>query len=99
LTEPSISPETAADLAGLFDSLSDPTRILILVNLLEGELGVGELVDRIGLSKSAVSHQLHGLRDRRIIQTRRQGRNIFVCLDDSHVIELLKRGLDHIQHE
>jgi DNA-binding transcriptional ArsR family regulator len=72
--------------------------LLILANLLDGELGVGELVDRIGISKSAVSHQLRGLRDRHIIRTRREGRRIFVCLDDAHVIDLLRQGLDHIQH-
>jgi DNA-binding transcriptional ArsR family regulator len=89
---------TATELADLFASLSDPTRLLILANLLEGEIGVGELVERIGISKSAVSHQLRGLRDRRIIRTRRDGRRIYVCLDDAHVIDLLRQGLDHIKH-
>jgi ArsR family transcriptional regulator, lead/cadmium/zinc/bismuth-responsive transcriptional repressor len=90
--------DRATELADLFGSLSDPTRLLILANLLDGELGVGELVERIGISKSAVSHQLKSLRDRRIIRTRRDGRRIFVCLDDAHVIDLLRQGLDHIQH-
>jgi DNA-binding transcriptional ArsR family regulator len=98
MTDTPVDLETATELADLFGSLSDPTRLLILANLLDGELGVGELVDRIGISKSAVSHQLRGLRDRRIIRTRREGRRIFVCLDDAHVIDLLRQGLDHIQH-
>jgi DNA-binding transcriptional ArsR family regulator len=98
MTENSVSLDTAAQLADLFASLSDPTRLLILATLLDGEIGVGELVERIGISKSAVSHQLRGLRDRRIIRTRREGRRIFVCLDDTHVIDLLRQGLDHIQH-
>jgi DNA-binding transcriptional ArsR family regulator len=98
MTDTPVNLETATELAGLFGSLSDPTRLLILANLLDGELGVGELVDRIGISKSAVSHQLRGLRDRHIIRTRREGRRIFVCLDDAHVIDLLRQGLDHIQH-
>jgi ArsR family transcriptional regulator len=51
------------------------------------------------MSKSAVSHQLRGLRDRRIIRTRKQGRNVYVSLDDAHVKELFQRGLDHIEHE
>ena len=84
------------DLANLFDALSDPTRILIISALLDGEVGVGDLVERLGLTKSAVSHQLRGLRDKRLIRTRKQGRNVFVCLDDDHVIELFKRGLDHV---
>jgi ArsR family transcriptional regulator len=98
MAQTTVTPEIAFNLASLFASLSDPTRILILATLLEGEIGVGELVERIGLSKSAVSHQLRGLRDKRLIRTRKQGRNVFVCLDDEHVIELFQRGLDHVLH-
>jgi ArsR family transcriptional regulator, lead/cadmium/zinc/bismuth-responsive transcriptional repressor len=93
-----VTSAVASDLANLFDALSDPTRILIISALLDGEVGVGELVERLGLTKSAVSHQLRGLRDKRLIRTRKQGRNVFVCLDDDHVIELFKRGLDHVLH-
>lgn len=93
-----VAPAVASDLANLFDALSDPTRILIISALLDGEVGVGDLVERLGLTKSAVSHQLRGLRDKRIIRTRKQGRNVFVSLDDEHVIELFKRGLDHVLH-
>ena len=93
-----VTPAVASDLANLFDALSDPTRILIISALLNGEVGVSELVERLGLTKSAVSHQLRGLRDKRLIRTRKQGRYVFVCLDDDHVIELFKRGLDHVLH-
>lgn len=93
-----VTPAVASDLANLFVALSDPTRILIISALLDGEIGVGELVDRLGVSKSAISHQLRGLRDKRLIRTRKQGRNVFVCLDDDHVIELFQRGLDHVLH-
>ena len=93
-----VTPAVASDLANLFDALSDPTRILIISALLEGEIGVSELVERLGLTKSAISHQLRGLRNKHLIRTRKQGRNVFVCLDDDHVIELFKRGLDHVLH-
>jgi DNA-binding transcriptional ArsR family regulator len=93
-----VTPAVASDLANLFDALSDPTRILIISALLDGEVGVGDLVEHLRLTKSAVSHQLRGLRDKRLIRTRKQGRNVFVCLDDDHVIELFKRGLDHVLH-
>lgn len=99
MTKTTVTPEVASDLASLFDALSDPTRILILATLLEGEIGVGDLVEHIGLTKSAISHQLRGLRDKRIIRTRKQGRNVFVCLDDQHVIDLFQRGLDHVRHD
>lgn len=94
----SISPEIAYSLAHLFEALSDPTRVRIIAALVEGEMGVGELVTRIGPTKSAVSHQLRGLRDKRLIRTRKQGRNVFVAIDDDHVIELFQRGLDHVLH-
>jgi ArsR family transcriptional regulator, lead/cadmium/zinc/bismuth-responsive transcriptional repressor len=89
---------TAAQLASLFDALSDPTRLRIIAALLEGEMNVGALVERIGLSKSAVSHQLRGLRDKRLVRSRKQGRQVFVTLDDDHVAELFRRGLDHVLH-
>jgi len=93
-----ITSTTASDLANLFEALSDPTRIRIISALVEGEVGVGELVEHIGLTKSAISHQLRGLRDKRLIRTRKDGRNVFVCIDDEHVIELFQRGLDHVLH-
>ena len=93
-----VTPEIASDLANLFDSLSDPTRVLIISALLEGEIGVSELVERLGVTKSAISHQLRGLRDKRLIRTRKLGRNVFVRLDDDHVVELFQRGLDHVLH-
>jgi len=92
------TPETASDLANLFEALSDPTRVRIISALIDGEVGVSKLVERIGLTKSAVSHQLRGLRDKRLIRTRKEGRNVFVCIDDNHVIELFQRGLDHVLH-
>jgi len=98
MPQTTVTPENAFDLASLFAALSDPTRILIIAALLEGEVCVGELVEQLGLTKSAVSHQLRGLRDKSIIRTRKHGRNVFVCLDDEHVIELFRRGLDHVLH-
>lgn len=93
-----LTPEITSDLASLFGAMSDPTRVRIIAALIDGEIGVGELVERIGLTKSAVSHQLRGLRDKRLIRTRKQGRNVFVCIDDEHIIELFQRGLDHVLH-
>ncbi len=93
-----IDEQSAIRVAQLFESLSDPTRVRILSALLEGEVNVGHLVDALGLSKSAVSHQLRGLRDKRVIRYRKQGRQVFVALDDAHVAELFLRGLEHVGH-
>ena len=90
--------DTAGQLASLFDALSDPTRLRIIAALLDGEMNVGNLVVCIGLSKSAVSHQLRGLRDKRLVRSRKQGRQVYVTLDDDHVAELFQRGLDHVLH-
>ncbi len=91
--------QTAMRMAALFDSLSDPTRLRILAVLMAGEVNVGDLVQLMGLSKSAVSHQLRGLRDKRVIRTRKQGRQVYISLDDEHIAELFQRGLDHVCHE
>lgn len=91
--------QTAGRMAALFASLSDPTRLRILAAVIAGEVNVGDLVELVGLSKSAVSHQLRGLRDKRVIRTRKQGRQVFIALDDEHISELFKRGLDHVCHE
>ncbi len=94
----SLTRESADDLASLFSALSDPTRVRILAVLSEGETAFGVLVERLGLSPSALSHQLRGLRDKRLVRTRKQGRNLYICLDDEHVIDLFRRGLDHVTH-
>ncbi len=93
-----IDEQTANRVAGLFESLSDPTRVRILSALIGGEVNVGDLVEAVGLSKSAVSHQLRSLRDKRVIRYRKQGRQVFVTLDDTHIAELFQRGLEHVTH-
>ncbi len=94
-----IDEQSAMRVAELFESLSDPTRVRILAALVEGEVNVGDLVAALELSKSAVSHQLRTLRDKRVIRSRKQGRQVFIELDDTHVVELFLRGLEHASHE
>jgi len=89
---------TAEHLANFFHALSDPTRLKIIQSLIDGEVNVGDLVDEIGLSKSAISHQLRGLKDKKLVRTRKEGRYVYVSLDDEHVTELFRLGLDHVKH-
>ena len=84
-------------LTGIFRVLGDPTRVRILDVLSSAELCVGEIADRIGLSESAVSHQLRLLRGARIVRSRREGRMMFYALDDDHVLSLFRQGLRHVQ--
>jgi ArsR family transcriptional regulator len=93
-----IDERTAVHLADLFNALSDPTRLAIISSLLTGEVSVGEIAASIGLSESAVSHQLRGLRQMRLVRPRKQGRQVFYCLDDDHVAALFRLGLDHVEH-
>jgi DNA-binding transcriptional ArsR family regulator len=89
---------TAIRLAETFKALSDPTRVRIVSLLVEDELCVCDLAAALDMSQSAVSHQLRALRDLRLVRWRRQGRQIFYTLDDDHVADLFRRGLDHVAH-
>jgi len=93
-----INDHTSFHLANLFSALSDPTRVRIIDLLLDCELSVGSIAEQLGMSESAVSHQLRGLRLQRIVRARKQGRQVFYCLDDEHVIELFRLGLRHMEH-
>jgi ArsR family transcriptional regulator, lead/cadmium/zinc/bismuth-responsive transcriptional repressor len=89
---------TSTYLADLFSALSDPTRLRIISVLLEGELNVGEIAARLEMSESAVSHQLRGLRQMKLVRGRKEGRQVFYTLDDDHVAKLYRMGLEHVGH-
>ena len=90
---------TSFHLANLFRALSDPTRLRIIEILLECEQSVGAIAEQLGMSESAVSHQLRGLRLQCIVHGRKQGRQVFYCLDDEHMAELFRLGLKHMEHD
>ena len=93
-----LSEPTSAHLADLFSALSDPTRLRIISVLLEGEMNVGEIAAQLAMTESAVSHQLRGLRQMKLVRARKDGRQVFYALDDDHVTELYRMGLDHVEH-
>ena len=90
--------EETARLAELFKALGDATRTRILAALATGELCPCALAELLGISISAVSHQLRLLRTARLVRARRQGRNVYYTLDDDHVTRLLAQGLEHVRH-
>jgi DNA-binding transcriptional ArsR family regulator len=90
---------TAASVAALFAALSDTSRVRIISTLVNGERNVSSIAQAVGISESAVSHQLRSLRQMRLVHARKQGRQVFYCLDDEHIIDLYRRGLDHVLHE
>jgi ArsR family transcriptional regulator len=89
---------SAMRLAETFKALGDPSRLRIVSLLTRAELCVCDLAAALGMSQSAVSHQLRTLRDLRLVRWRREGRQIFYTLDDDHVADLFSLGLDHVAH-
>jgi DNA-binding transcriptional ArsR family regulator len=87
----------AYELADLFSTLGDASRVRIISALLEREMSVGTLAAKLHMSDSAVSHQLRGLRQMRLIRGRRDGRQVFYRLADNHVEQLFRMGLEHVR--
>jgi ArsR family transcriptional regulator, lead/cadmium/zinc/bismuth-responsive transcriptional repressor len=83
-------------LASIFKVLGDPTRLRIVTALQGGEMCVCDLAAYLNLTESAVSHQLRRLRELNLIKNRREGQILFYSLDDDHVADLLKTGLEHV---
>ena len=83
--------------AATFRMLGDPTRVRILEALGSGELCVGDLAKRVGISESAVSHQLRLLRTMRLVRARREGRQAYYAVDDHHILELLNQVRTHVE--
>jgi ArsR family transcriptional regulator, lead/cadmium/zinc/bismuth-responsive transcriptional repressor len=96
---PSISEETVQELADTFRALGDPTRVRILDTLSHAEMCVCDLSGVVGMSESAVSHQLRLLRGLRLVRSRRAGRHIFYAIDDQHIVELLRQALTHVEEK
>jgi DNA-binding transcriptional ArsR family regulator len=88
--------DTLLDLADLFKMFADSTRVRILFALLKSELCVCDIADLLGMTKSAVSHQLRGLRQTRLVKYRREGKTVFYSLDDDHVGAIFAQGLQHV---
>lgn len=84
------------DLSDLFKMFADPTRLKILSLLFKQELCVCDIAETLGMTHSAVSHQLSVLRSNRIIKYRRDGKNIFYSLDDHHIQMIYNAGMEHI---
>lgn len=89
--------ELVADLAETFKVLGHATRVRILDVLSRQELCVGDIAEVLGLSESAVSHQLRLLRSARLVRQRRAGQQMFYALDDHHVIRLFAQAHEHVQ--
>ena len=88
--------ELLYDLADLFKTFGDTTRIKILYALMERELCVADIAETIGATQSAVSHQLRTVKQSRLVRAKRDGKNVMYSLSDDHVHSMLDQGMTHI---
>jgi len=89
----------AAHVAELFRSFSDTSRVRILSAIMEQELNTSKLAELLGLTESAVSHHLRGLRQQHLVHAHRIGKEVFYRVVDEHIIALFQQGVKHIQDE
>lgn len=88
--------EVLYDLAELFKVFGDSTRIKILCSLFESEMCVCDIGVMIGVSQSAVSHQLRVLKQAKLVKFRREGKSVYYSLADDHVKHIFNEGLNHV---
>lgn len=85
------------DLAELFKVFGDSTRIRILYALNDEEICVCDLAELLGMTQSAVSHQLKILKQARLVRSRREGRQVYYFLADDHVRTIIDQGMEHVE--
>ena len=90
---------TAAHVAELFRSFSDTSRVRILSAIIEQESKTSTIAETLGLTESAVSHHLRGLRQMRIVQARRDGKEVYYSVIDPHIIDLFQQGVNHVKEK
>ena len=89
--------ELLIDLAELYRVFGDSTRIRILYALFESEMCVCDIAQVLGMSISAISHQLRVLKQARLVKSRREGKTVFYSLADDHVRTIIGQGMNHIE--
>ena len=93
----SLHPDEIGTLAKIFKVLADETRLNILWAVEKREMCVCDLAAMLGLSESAVSHQLRLLRNLQLVSNRRDGVVLYYRLADRHVAQLIRVTLEHLQ--
>ncbi len=97
---PQLHSSLVAPIASFYKVLGDETRLRILFALYEEkELFVNDLCTRLGMNKSAISHQLRLLKENGLVRARREGKNVFYALDDQHVVDILQLTQVHVAHK
>ena len=89
--------ETLYDLAEIFKVFGDSTRIKILYSLFKNEMCVCDLATIVGVSQSAISHQLRLLKQNKLVKYRKNGKVVYYALDDEHIKNIFNAGLAHVE--
>ena len=90
---------SAAQIAELFRAFSDTSRVRIISVLIEQEMNTSNLAELIGLTESAISHHMRGLRQLKIVRARRDGKEVYYGVVDPHLIALFQQGVNHVKEE
>lgn len=93
-----LNEQQAAHVAELFRSFSDTSRVRIISALVSGEMNISALAESVGISESAISHHMRGLRQMRIVQSRRDGKEVYYQVEDEHIVALFQQGVNHVQN-
>jgi ArsR family transcriptional regulator len=96
---PILDEHIAAHVAELFRAFSDTSRVRILSAIIGQEQNISALAGLIGLSESAVSHHMRGLRQMHLVQARRDGKEVYYSVIDPHIVELFQQGVRHISEK
>ncbi len=93
-----VTEESIQKVSKFFKSISDPTRLQILLALSEEEMNVTMITNKLGMEQSAISHQLKLLRDNYLVKSRKEGKTVVYSLDDQHVTDILTETFLHLKH-
>lgn len=88
--------ERVKELADFYKVFADATRVRILCVLLESELCVCDLAEVLGMTQSAISHQLRVLKQAKLVKNRRDGKTVYYSLADGHIQTIISQGMEHI---
>ena len=94
-----LNEHAATHVAELFRAFSDTSRVRILSAIVEREMNTSTLAGLVGVTESAISHHMRGLRQMRIVQARRTGKEVYYSVVDPHIIALFQQGIKHVQEE
>ena len=99
ICENMLSDTYVSRLSSFFKVIGDESRVKIIYALSLREMCVNDIAAALGMTQSAVSHQLKLMKSEGHVKARRSGKNMFYSLDDEHVVDIMEEGLKHVVHK